>query len=664
LFASIVGWMGFMKTSAFRGRSAIAMVVAIAGVLLSAAGREPRIAPLKTHAARPSAHATLVAFPSNEALAKFLRRVTPKPKAFPAMAMAAPPMASMGAVESATPTEARGAPGITNTQEAGVDEGDIVKLKGNILVILRRGRLFTVSLAHRGMRPVDSIDAFPPGVDARDDWYDEMLISGDRIVVIGYSYARGGTEINRFRLGDDGRLGFVDAYQLRSNDYYSSRNYASRLIGHDLIFYSPLYLRPRGEDPLDALPALRRWNGDTSDKGFHRIAGAQQVFIPPALLNAPDVNIEALHTVTSCDLAAPTLDCTATSVLGPNSRSFYVSPNAVYVWVSDAWPADEFGRRAKSLLYRLPVDGSRPSAVGVRGAPTDQFSFSEDARNGVLNVLVRSDSAGDAMWRPEFAQGSVALVRIPLDAIGDGSREVDASRYRTLPRPKGDAYSFHNRFVGDYVLYGAGNSWGTPRDRDGALTVVPLAGGEPTELVIGHGIDRIEAMGRAAVVIGSNEKDTVFTAIELASGRPRMGDRYVQAESAQAETRSHAFFFFPDWWAGDGSTGFLGLPVARPARAAYRQLFDSSASMIFLRREHAHFIGMGELDAANEGIADDDCRASCVDWYGNARPIFLADRTFALLGYELIEGRRTNTAIRETGRISFAPKRSSARPAG
>ena len=34
----------------------------------------------------------------------------------------------------------------------------------SILVILRRGRLFTVSLAGGGMRPVDSIDAFPPGV--------------------------------------------------------------------------------------------------------------------------------------------------------------------------------------------------------------------------------------------------------------------------------------------------------------------------------------------------------------------------------------------------------------------------------------------------------------------------------------------------------------------
>jgi hypothetical protein len=141
---------------------------------------------------------------------------------------------------------------ITNNQVAGVDEGDIVKLSGDFLVILRRGRLFTVSLASGGMRPVSMIDAFPPGVDGRGDWYDEMLVAGGRVIVIGYSYARHGTQVNRFRLDDSGRLTFEDSYQLRSNDYYSSRNYATRLIGNRLILYSPLAIRFDG-DPMDSL---------------------------------------------------------------------------------------------------------------------------------------------------------------------------------------------------------------------------------------------------------------------------------------------------------------------------------------------------------------------------------------------------------------------------
>jgi hypothetical protein len=46
-----------------------------------------------------------------------------------------------------------------------------------------------------------------------------------------------------------------------------------------------------------------------------------------------------------------------------------------------------------------------------------------------------------------------------------------------------------------------------------------------------------------------------------------------------------------------------------------------------------------------------------VDWYGNARPIFLRGRIFALLGYELVEGAVRRDAIREVQRANFAPGR-------
>ena len=47
-------------------------------------------------------------------------------------------------------------------------------------------------------------------------------------------------------------------------------------------------------------------------------------------------------------------------------------------------------------------------------------------------------------------------------------------------------------------------------------------------------------------------------------------------------------------------------------------------------------------------------------WIGNARPIFLRNRVFALLGYELVEGRvlkspGASERVVETRRISFAP---------
>ena len=542
------------------------------------------------------------------------------------------------------------APNITNRQEANVDEGGIVKVHGDHLVILRRGRLFTVALGGDSLRPVDHIDAFPPGVNG-DGWYDEMLIAGDRVIVIGYSYARGGTEINRFRIGADGRLSFEDAYHLRSNDYYSSRNYASRLIGNRLIIYTPLDLQWE-DDPLEALPGVRRWRGDNEEGPFQRIAGARHIYKPPAGQRRPDIYIDTLHTVMDCDVAAPTLDCSATGVLGPESRTFYVSGNAVYLWTAEDWYSDDGDEQGvAAFLYRLALDRSRPAAVAVQGAPVDQFSFREDAGDGLINVVVRSEGDGDAMWQPEVSEGDVALLRLPIREFGDGSRQARRSLYRPLPKIAGSDWNFHNRFVGRHLLYGAG-AYG--QQQNGAtLVVAPLDGGPIAELELAHSVDRLEVLGNDGLVVGGGDDALGFTAIELDGRAPRVGDLFRMPAAREGETRSHAFFYSPE--NADGTTGMLGLPIARPVEPAYRRFFGSAAAMLFLSRENRRFAPAGELGAEIRGTVDDNCQASCVDWYGNARPIFLGDRTFALLGYELVEGRREGRRISERRRVNFAP---------
>jgi hypothetical protein len=45
-----------------------------------------------------------------------------------------------------------------------------------------------------------------------------------------------------------------------------------------------------------------------------------------------------------------------------------------------------------------------------------------------------------------------------------------------------------------------------------------------------------------------------------------------------------------------------------------------------------------------------------VDWYGNARPLFVGARVFALLGYEIVEGRVIDGRLAETRRFSYAPR--------
>jgi hypothetical protein len=596
---------------------------------------------------------TMRAFHSDSELRSYFRAISERQKRL----MHRSPQKGLLDVQNATPaaetTKAKSEAGekaesVTNTQHAGVDEGGIVKVHGNHLVVLRRGRLFTVAIGADALKPISIADAFGPDINPNDTWYDEMLISDDTIVVIGYSYDRGGTEMGLFKINDRGGLTYQFTYHLRSNDYYSSRNYASRLIGNKLIFYTPSYLEAGSDDPLQEFPAVRRWHRGAKDTDFKRVVPATRVYRPEYLMD-PHHGL-ALHTVTVCDLANGGFACEATGVVGPSGRVFYVSPTSVYVWMSDQFRRGKESR-SQSLVYRMPLDGSAPSALRVSGGPVDQFSFLEDEEEQ-LNVLVRSDNAGDAMWSAEAAAGDVALLRLPLASFSDGSETAAANYYSPLPKPAG--YTFQNRFIDDYLLYGTGSGWGVPsKATEVDLYVVQRKTGESNVLKLAHGVDRIEQLGSDGVVVGTDGTDLHFTSVRLGA-EPEVAGSYVRRGASQGELRSHGFFYKLD---GDDS-GTIGLPLSLPGRPGYEHLFENSAAILFLRNSSLQFEKLGEVTAHSERAVDDRCRASCVDWYGNARPLFLRGRVFALLGYEIVEGTVLDGGIRERRRISYAPRRS------
>ena len=131
--------------------------------------------------------------------------------------------------------------------------------------------------------------------------------------------------------------------------------------------------------------------------------------------------------------------------------------------------------------------------------------------------------------------------------------------------------------------------------------------------------------------------------------RPEVVSRYTRRGSSQGELRSHGFFYKPD---GD-DTGTLGLPISVPGRAGYKHLFQNSAAILFLRNDSLQFREVGELGSQPEKAINDQCRASCIDWYGNARPLFLRGRVFALLGYEIVEGKLDDGRMTELRRINY-----------
>jgi hypothetical protein len=139
--------------------------------------------------------------------------------------------------------------------------------------------------------------------------------------------------------------------------------------------------------------------------------------------------------------------------------------------------------------------------------------------------------------------------------------------------------------------------------------------------------------------VGNQGSDLHISALRLGASRAELAGRHVQAGSRQGETRSHGFFYRPT---GD-EEGLLGLPILQAGGSSGQ----GSASVMFLRARQLGFSALGELQSRPQASANDGCKASCVDWYGNARPIFIGERVFALMGYELVEGRLAQGLWRE-----------------
>ena len=160
-----------------------------------------------------------------EALTQRYREMRRSQRRYEADGFADTASAEMQSAPAAEESEGEGDDeSITNNQEQGVDEGGIVKLHGDHLVMLRRGRLFTVDI-DGSPTPISMIDVTPPG-ENHDAWYDEMLVHDDTIVVVGFNYhgsaaprSASSTSTTTARSARRYEDTFVPS---QSNDYYSS----------------------------------------------------------------------------------------------------------------------------------------------------------------------------------------------------------------------------------------------------------------------------------------------------------------------------------------------------------------------------------------------------------------------------------------------------------
>lgn len=139
------------------------------------------------------------------------------------------------------------------------------------------------------------------------------------------------------------------------------------------------------------------------------------------------------------------------------------------------------------------------------------------------------------------------------------------------------------------------------------------------------------------------------------SAAPRVADTLVMEGRFETEGRSHAFNATMQQ---DGS-GALGLPTATYTEDANRLPWESDDSDVtFLTFDAAGRFGFaGTLARGTEPDPSYTCEVSCVDWYGNARPIFIAGRVFALTGAQLAEGELRDGRIHELRRLDLTAQR-------
>jgi hypothetical protein len=562
-------------------------------------------------------------------------------------------------------------PEITNNQTVGVDEGGIVKQIGRFLVVLQDGRLFTADTgegAGAPLRLAGRIDVYRSPETAAD-WYDEMLVLGDRILVTAYNYREGASEITVVRMAADGRMRREGRYLLSSSDYYSTENYATRLVGDQLVFYAPVEIGSltAGAENGAAfnLPRLRRADGDgPADKG-EALIEATDIYAPPGKIEDP-----VLHTLAVCPLGKG-LDCKTTAFVGPAMREFYVSPEAAFLWIGAGdghpWSVDYGNQRRKgckagqdwvdpageaAMLYRLPLAGGAIGAVAVDGVPADQFAF--NSRNGRFRGLL---SRGGAGCRASGEASRLVLLDMPLSAFGAQVRHVAPAAYRPLPHAEGE--QIENRFIGDWLVYAARPRWGSeapdadaPPRRSNVFAVPLAAPGEARRLEIPHGIIRLERAGNDAVATGYRDhRGLSVSYLSLASGLPRLASTAVLPQRFESEGRSHAF----SAWIGSDGSGAIGLPTAPPRRSGRGWSDTESSDLSFIAIGSDKTLSKaGELRVKKaKAVPGYSCAVSCVDWYGNSRAIFTGGRIFALMGTELVEGRMAGGRIGELGRLDL-----------
>ncbi|MBX3726559.1 MAG: beta-propeller domain-containing protein [Xanthomonadales bacterium] len=537
---------------------------------------------------------------------------------------------------------------ITNNQESGVDEGDIVKKSGRFVFVLRRGWLHVVDTGSPAAPDLALVQSLQVATDATGEtvWYDEILAQGDRLLLLGYNYQTETVELIAYAIGEHGELERLARYWIRVQDYFSASNYGARIERDNLLLILAMPLDTADER---AWPAWSR--RDAGSGAWQPLVEVDDIHLPAVVPLRP-----VIHLVVQCPLQqfdGEALGCRARGVVGEDDATSYVSPGAVYLAVEHlgrdtiadprfdgGWP-DPARWRPSTVIYRFPLaSGAAPAHALFEGVPGTQFTFSE--RAGRLHVAM-TDPAGDPDKKRVLLLQSLEVTAFdgaPEAAVGarlDVRRELDRAQLVYRFTDLGLLIGASSRALAEEEpgkwLAAQGRFSPSRIRRIPPLLLQPLDGGAAMEIPLGHAGDQIEPMATAAIVSGVDlSGDWRLSVLSARHGHPDVVSLAVP-DHLPSEERSHAFNQ-ASW--PDGST-LLGWPVVgREAAAHDSYLSDEPSDLAFFRWGGGRLSLAGVLDM-RAGRAPMTCRSDCHDWYGNARLFFFDSRIFALSGPRLVE---------------------------
>lgn len=615
-----------------RGRFAVRGVAWCAVVLLLGACATPG-------GGRQAADAGLARFGSESAFAAWLEAeqaarpelaaahrviaVEPAPPAFappppppPPPSPAPGPSGSDGSLDLIEVTGSRvqaplGGESVTNVQEAGVDEGGIVKRAGNYLVVLRDGVLYTIRLLRDGSEVLELADALPAALEADGEhvWYDEILVSGSTIILLGFNYGAEAavSELVLFSIDADGALQRRARFWIQSEDYFDAENYGARLVGGQLLINAQLAFY------WNEMPDSLRWSRrDVSRPRWNALIELAEFHVPVFPLEEP-----VLHVLAACpvaDLVEGVMDCQRFGVVGDWDAQLYVSPAAAYLAL--AHPLyEKKGDGPLSSLFRVPLDDlQRPGFAVVSGELSSPLQFSE--RGTDLIVAARSLPG-------RGAREAFDITRIPLAHFGtDPVQDVVLPDW-LVELPYRDALV---RFGEDAVWFGQDgrHRWRT-RDRSpGPMLVQTLDDAPPRPFQVDLWPQLLQPVPGGLLVFGSDEGGDGFVLgyAERGPDGARLVDRFMPGGVELSEMRTHAVNL-----AGqrDGSL-LLGWPVRGRA--------GSESALMFAALHEGGLSGRGVLDFSDMP----ELARQSIAWYGDSRVVFLGHRVIGLSGDALIEG--------------------------